>query len=77
MDHNQYAAKVLRRGKGVEVARDIAQQFRQTHVIILLLDDEGGTIEYASYGKDRARCDQARKLADVAYDAVLKSYPIT
>ncbi|MEW6616451.1 MAG: hypothetical protein AB1401_13430 [Thermodesulfobacteriota bacterium] len=55
----------------VAEARDLAKKYGKTKVIIFMIDDDKGTIEYASYGKDRVMCADARKLADVAYDAVL------
>jgi hypothetical protein len=36
-----------------------------------MLDDVIGTIEYASFGKDRKMCGEAQKLADVAYEAII------
>lgn len=56
----------------IMAARDIAKKFNQTRVIIIMVDDEGGTIRSASYGANGALCTSAGKLADVAYDAVVK-----
>lgn len=54
--------------------RDIARKWRKHQVIILAVDVEVGTLEYASYGETKPLCDQAKKLADAAYSAVLKDY---
>lgn len=54
----------------VAEARDLAKKYGKTRVIIFMIDDDKGTMEYASYGKDKALCSDARKLADVAYKAI-------
>jgi hypothetical protein len=51
-------------------AARIAKKYGKNKVIILMLDDE--TIEYASYGKDGSMCDEAKEIANVAYDAVMQ-----
>ena len=54
----------------VAEARDLATKYRKTKVIIFMIDDDAGTMEYASFGKDKAMCSDAGKLADVAYKAI-------
>ncbi len=54
----------------VAAAREVARRFGKKQVIILMLDDY--TLEYASYGEDKALCAGARRLADTAYDAVME-----
>lgn len=54
----------------VAEARDLAKKFGKTKVIIFMIDDDAGTMEYASYGRDKAMCSDAGKLADVAYKAI-------
>lgn len=52
----------------VAAARDIGKKFKKKMVIVVMLTDD--TIEYASYGETPKLCGDARKIADVAYDAV-------
>lgn len=52
----------------VAAARDIGKTFNKTIVVVLMLTDD--TIEYASYGETPKLCRDARKIADVAYNAV-------
>ena len=54
----------------VAEARDLAKKYGKTKVIIFMIDDDAGTMEYASFGKDKAMCNDAKKLADVAYRAI-------
>jgi hypothetical protein len=56
----------------VAAARELATRYKQTKVIILMIDDEQGSLEYASYGKDRYHCVEAQKLAGVAYFAIYR-----
>lgn len=53
----------------VAAARDIAKRFSKKQVIILMIDEE--MLTYASYGETKALCDAAKKIADVAFDAVM------
>lgn len=55
----------------VAAARDIARQFKKTQIVVLLIDQDAGTLEYASYGETKELCKEAKILADVAYDAVM------
>jgi hypothetical protein len=52
-------------------AKYIADRFQKTKVILIMLDDENATIEYASYGKTPELCKEAKIIADVAYESVL------
>jgi len=58
----------------VQTARKVAEKYKKTHVILLMLDTKNGTIEYASYGKTAEACNLAKHLADLAYDEVLAEY---
>lgn len=53
----------------VAAARDLAKQFRAHQVVILLVT--GDQLSYASYGRNKAECDEAKVIADVAFDAVM------
>lgn len=53
-------------------ARALAEKWGMTRVIVLMIDDEAGTMEYASYGKDKRLCGQARKVADACFDAAYR-----
>ena len=48
----------------------MARKYGKSQVIIVMIDEEAGIIEYASYGETPALCDRAKRLADVAYDAI-------
>lgn len=54
--------------------RDIARKWRKQQVIILAIDVNAGTLEYASFGETKSMCDDAKRLADAAYAAVMKAY---
>ena len=58
----------------VQIAREIGAKFRADQIIILAIDQAVGTIEAISWGKTRQRCAEAKALADIAYDAVLKEF---
>jgi hypothetical protein len=58
----------------VAAARKFGKKFGKDVVIILSLNTTQGTVEYASYGETKRLCSSARKLADVAYDAVMKAW---
>jgi hypothetical protein len=57
----------------VAEARAIAKKYKKTKVIILMVDDWNGTLEYASYGETPTMCREAKQLADAAYEAVYKA----
>ena len=54
--------------------RDIAKKSNKPQIIILAIDPIAGTLEYASYGENKANCDEAKRLADVAYQAIMDKY---
>lgn len=54
--------------------RDIAKKWNKPQIIILAVDPISGTLEYASYGESKAHCDEAKRLADVAYQAIMEKY---
>ena len=54
----------------VAAAREIGKQFNAPVVIVLLVDQEAGILEYASYGETRVECNLGQELADVAFEAV-------
>lgn len=54
--------------------REIARKWGKPQIIILAVDPVAGTLEYASYGETKASCAEARRLADVAYQAILDGY---
>ena len=57
--------------KEVAAARDIANKFDKDQVIILMLDREAETMLGASYGKNKALCNDAKRIMDAAYNAVI------
>lgn len=57
----------------ISLAREFARRFGKTHVVVLALDEENA-LEYASYGSSKNRCNQAKKVADVAFEAVVKFF---
>jgi len=57
----------------VALARDIAQNLGKDQVIIITLD-AAGRVGYISYGKTKSLCEYAKRLADVAFDAIRKVY---
>ena len=54
--------------------RHIARKWRKQQVIILAVDVNAGTLEYASFGETKRMCDDAKRLAEAAYAAVMKAY---
>lgn len=58
----------------VAAARDIGKKFAKQQVIVLMIDLEAGTLEYASYGETKVLCAEARKFGDAAFDAVMAAW---
>lgn len=63
----------------VAVARDAAAALAKVHGqgvdrCIVLYTTDDGRIGYASFGRDRKLCAEARKIADAAYDAAIAKY---
>ena len=52
----------------VAFARDFAKKFKKQQVIIISINHD--TLEVVSYGETKILCREAKRLADVAYDAV-------
>lgn len=51
-------------------ARDFAEKHDVEQVVVLYVDRESNQFGYASYGGTEALCNQAKKFADAAYEAV-------
>lgn len=51
----------------------MGQRFGKCMVIVLMVEStpDGGTLEYASWGDTRARCTEAKDIADAAYEAIM------
>ena len=56
----------------VAEARRLAKVWGQKQVIIIMIDDD--TLSYVSYGADKKLCADARRLADIAYEAIMLGY---
>lgn len=46
----------------------------RSQIILLAVDPIAGTLEYASYGESKTHCNEAKRLADVAYQAIMDKY---
>ena len=55
----------------VAAARGIGKLFGKPQVVVLMIDQDKGTFEFASYGETKALCAEAQKIGDVAFDAVI------
>lgn len=55
--------------------RAIADKWNVQQVIIFAVQD--GILEYASFGKTKVLCDETKRLADAAFDAILKAAMLT
>ena len=51
----------------VSTAERLGKLHRVSRVIVVWVDDEAGEMGYASWGKDRATCEDTRRLADELY----------
>ena len=51
-------------------AQRLAEKHGKTAVVIVLVDDEAGTLQSVSYGTDARRCEQAKRMANHAFRAV-------
>jgi hypothetical protein len=55
--------------------REIARRWGSKHLIIILaMDCDANTLEMATYGDTKKRCNEARRLGDEAYDAILDAF---
>lgn len=48
----------------IRIAKDIAKEFGQTHVIILTHDEKEGLDHVVTYGKTVEQCDQAAEFGN-------------
>jgi hypothetical protein len=55
----------------VALARDFAKKFDQKMVIIFHIDG-AERIGYASYGKNKLLCNEAKKIADTIFDRIMR-----
>lgn len=69
-----YRGAVSERSPQIAAAREIAERFGQDQVIVLMVSRRHGTIRYASYGRTRRLCAEARRIADRAYEAVFECF---
>ena len=53
-------------------ARKIAGEWDKEQIIIFAID--GDEIEYASYGKNKGLCNEAKRLGDVCFDAIMEYF---
>lgn len=58
----------------VEAARDFGKKFKKQIVVIFHFDLEAGKMSYASYGDNRALCDQAREIGDGMWNAACDAF---
>lgn len=55
----------------VQVARDAAKKLGDAdQIIIVYLNYKNNTMGSVTYGRTKAMCDDAKKLGDVAYQAI-------
>lgn len=54
-------------GPPVESARRIGEKYRLNRVVVMWTDDERERFGFASWGKDRAECKSAKRLANKLY----------
>ena len=54
--------------------RAIARKWNRQIVIILAVDVNEQSLEYASYGETKELCDTAKVLADEAYNSIVDMY---
>jgi hypothetical protein len=57
----------------IQEAKRVCVATRSTAAIVLLLDDNEGTIRLATYGTNGPRCTEAGKLGDAAYAAIMSA----
>lgn len=56
----------------VDDARTFARKWVKDKVIILAINDSDSTLELVAYGANARKCNRAKELGDVAYEAILK-----
>lgn len=55
----------------IQQARRVAKELGATAVIMLVLDENAGTVRLATYGTTGPRCTRAGNLGEAAFDAVM------
>lgn len=55
----------------VAAARDFGDRFEKQQVIIISVDVDNYTLQMVSYGKTKQLCADAKRIGDVAYDAIM------
>jgi hypothetical protein len=58
-------------------AKAVAKKHGKDGIIIFHLDKSKGVFGYASYGRDRAQCQEMQDLADRMFDAAAGEEPKT
>jgi len=58
----------------VAAARDIADRWNLSHVIIVMIDDKTGDTTTVTYGENRGKCAAAEKLGEVAHVAIIDAW---
>ena len=56
----------------VAAVRDAANKLKSPFAVVIYLNENGSTINMASYGKNMALCDQAGKFGDYLLEQALK-----
>jgi len=56
----------------VAAAQEIGQRFGKDQVIVFMIDRKKDIVEYASWGKTKSLCDNARKIADAAFVRIIE-----
>jgi hypothetical protein len=52
-----------RKNPKIADARDLAKKWDKSHVVFIMIDDNQGTIEYITYGKNKTECKVAHEIA--------------
>lgn len=63
----------------VQIVRDAAKRMSEqmgapADRCVIIFTTVDGQLGYASYGRDRERCSQARKMGNAAYDAIMRDW---
>lgn len=68
------AAPGWRTNQSIQEARKVAKSLGKTAVIMVLIDEDSGTLELATYGTTGPRCTVAGRLGDKAFAAVERAW---
>lgn len=68
------ADKGWKTNPSIQEAKRVAQARGSTAVIMILVNENEGTIELATYGTTGPRCTAIGKLGDIAYSAVMEAW---